>query len=133
MGIRKKAWLWGVVTLVPGICFVAFSTSDNVRAAVFVTQNTGEMCHYAKPIDVPNAYKRTFPNGESVAIRMEHACCTGAGFNATVLYGSDGHVFADTKRCFCGYEEMAFSLEHVPAHSLSEFLKESRLDLSKVR
>lgn len=62
-----------------------------------------------------------FPSGEWVAIAMEHACCTGAGFNAVVVYDSHGKIRTNTERCFCGYEELGSFVSKIHASTLAEF------------
>ncbi|MGV3722182.1 MAG: hypothetical protein ACO1SX_14830 [Actinomycetota bacterium] len=66
-------------------------------------------------------YTRRFANGEWVAAVHAHACCSGGGFDATVLYDSRGELRADRSHRFCGVEALEAELEDLPARSLSEF------------
>ena len=66
-------------------------------------------------------YRRTFANGDWVAVKMEHACCSGAGFDATVFYDSSGKVYCDTSYTFCGYEVLNKCLNKIKADSLKDF------------
>jgi hypothetical protein len=52
---------------------------------------------------------------------MEHECCSGAGFNATIFKDSHGKTLVDRSYSFCGYESFC----HVfgEAKSLDEFYK----------
>jgi hypothetical protein len=66
-------------------------------------------------------YLRSFPNGQWVAAQMEHACCDGAGFNASVYYDSNGLTQYDTTHCFCGYEGLCGELNEIEASDLTRF------------
>ncbi len=133
MNYWKKALLSYKAILSCGVCWTialcvwGTDVFAQLHAVEFIAANAHEMRRYARPQDVPNAYVRTFDSGESIAVRMEHACCSGAGFNATVLYGSDGKVLVDTEHCFCGYEGMVFELKSIPAGSLAEFIDGTHL------
>jgi hypothetical protein len=64
---------------------------------------------------------RTFPSGEWYVATCEHACCSGAGFDATVIRDSTGAIYADKTHTFCGVEGMAEDLSYIKADSLAEF------------
>jgi len=66
-------------------------------------------------------YLRTFPSGEWLIATCEHSCCSGAGFDATVIRDSTGAIYADATHCFCGIEEMSSEFERVPAGTLAAF------------
>lgn len=63
---------------------------------------------------------RVFPSGEWLVATCEHSCCSGAGFDATVIRDSTGAIYADTTHTFCGSEGLAAELgeRSVPAASL---------------
>ena len=42
-------------------------------------------------------------DGTWVAVVMEHACCTGAGFNATLYRTSRGALYLDSDSSYCGF------------------------------
>jgi hypothetical protein len=69
-------------------------------------------------------FTRTFPNGEWVAAICEHACCSGRGFNATVVYDSEGVVRVNRTHCYCGMEALMSEMGDLPAESLVEFYRE---------
>ena len=52
---------------------------------------------------------------------FEHSCCSGAGFDATVIRDSAGAIYADTTHTFCGIEGISGELSAVSADSLSGF------------
>lgn len=99
----------------------------NPRSEKFVKHwvTTFKKCPNLKAVkSLPNAYRiyiRTFKNGEWVAISMEHECCSGAGFNATVFYDSQHKMYADTTYSFCGLEGLAGELGEIKATSLKAF------------
>lgn len=66
---------------------------------------------------------RTFPSGEWIIATCEHSCCSGAGFDATVIRDSAGTIYTDTTHTFCGIEGMSSTLSEygTPATSLTSF------------
>ncbi len=107
----------GIVTLI-GFCLL----SPTLYTEQFIRESIAEMRRYNDPLQVPGVvYKRRFADGSAIAICMEHACCSGRGYNATVIYDSEGKVFVNTERIFCGYEELSYDMSAVPAKSLAEF------------
>jgi hypothetical protein len=77
---------------------------------------------------------RTLPSGEWFIATCEHSCCSGAGFDATVIRDSTGAIYADTTHTFCGIEGLGEELgaRSVPASSLQSFyLALSQLKLKK--
>lgn len=115
-----KALCWGliagIITLI-GFCFL----SPSIYTEQFIVESIAEMRRFKDPMLVPEAYKRRFADGSSIAIFMEHACCSGRGYNVTVIYDSNGHIFVNTERSFCGFEELSSDMSSVPAKSLSDF------------
>lgn len=102
----------------PAVTFVADSARDFQRLGSLKAMKN-------LPIE-KRPYTRTFANGEWIAVQMEYSCCSGAGFNATVIYDSKGHLSFDTTRTFCGYEEMSSDLSSVKAGSLKDFYRNVR-------
>jgi len=77
-------------------------------------------------------FLREFPSGEWLIGTCEHSCCSGAGFDATVIRDSKGAVFADTSHTFCGIEAMYSELGGIPADNLAGFYgKQKLLDLHR--
>ena len=66
-------------------------------------------------------YIRQFPNGQWVAVKMEHSCCSGAGFDASVFLDSTRIIRYDKTYSFCGYEGLCGELEKVQATELDGF------------
>ena len=66
-------------------------------------------------------FVRTFASGEWFIATCEHSCCSGAGFDATVIRDNTGAIYADTTHTFCGMEGISAELGEVPAESLSTF------------
>ena len=66
-------------------------------------------------------YIREFTNGQWVAVTMEHACCSGAGFNGSVFFDNTRTIRYDTTHSFCGYEGLCGELGNVQAKNLAEF------------
>ena len=66
---------------------------------------------------------RVLPSGEWFVTTCEHSCCSGAGFDATVIRDSTGAIYADTTHTFCGIEGLGEELgeQRVPATSLPAF------------
>ena len=76
-------------------------------------------------------FVHTFASGEWFVATCEHSCCSGAGFDATVIRDSTGAIFADTSHTFCGIEGMASDLRDAAGDSLPEFY--SHLKMLKLR
>ena len=53
-------------------------------------------------------------DGSWVSVVMEHACCTGAGFDATLYVTSSGEAYLDTTTRYCGAFDLADSLHVLP-------------------
>jgi len=53
---------------------------------------------------------RVLPSGEWFVATCEHSCCSGAGFDATVIRDSTGAIYADTTHTFCGIEGLGGEL-----------------------
>jgi hypothetical protein len=66
-------------------------------------------------------FVRQFKNDEWIAVRMEHSCCSGKGFDATVICDSNKRIQVDTEHTFCGYEGLSCELRRIKATSLPEF------------
>ena len=49
-------------------------------------------------------------DGSWVAVAMEHAWCTGAGFNATIYVISSGAAYLDPSTCYCGWFPLGYEL-----------------------
>lgn len=79
-------------------------------------------------------YIQTFKNGEWVAATCEHACCSGAGYNATVFYDSQRKIYYDTTYSFCGLEGLGGELGKAKATSLQTFYPQlCQLSLNEVK
>ena len=66
---------------------------------------------------------RVLPSGEWFVTTCEHSCCSGAGYDATVIRDSTGAIYADTTHSFCGIEGLGEELgeQRIPATSLPAF------------
>ncbi len=71
-------------------------------------------------------------DGSWVALVMEHACCTGAGFNATLYVTSKGEAYLDAESCYCGFSPLTWELEELPVGTTSEFLTALRTNGKKL-
>lgn len=65
-------------------------------------------------------------DGSWVAVVMEHACCTGAGFNATLFVTSAREAYLDDQTGSCTWEVLASDLQTYPIQSAAEFLAAAR-------
>ena len=91
--------------------------------------DTAKRLEQSEPVIV-----RSLPSGEWFIATCEHSCCSGAGFDATVIRDSTGAIYADTTHTFCGIEGLGGELsEHLaPATSLAAFYSGlSQLKLQK--
>lgn len=66
-------------------------------------------------------------DGGWVSIVMEHDCCTGAGFNATLYVTSGGDSFLDMKTCYCGSRPLAEEISRYSRASPKAFLADVRV------
>ena len=62
-----------------------------------------------------------FPPGESLSVILEHACCSGAGFNAVAVRTSTGIDYQGFQR-YCGVKGFVFAMEDYAFDSLTEAL-----------
>lgn len=60
-------------------------------------------------------------DGTWIAVVMEHACCTGAGFNATLYVTSEGDTYLDSDTCYCGFMPLAEELMTHDKKSIDSF------------
>jgi hypothetical protein len=77
---------------------------------------------------------RVFASGEWIVATCEYSCCSGAGFDATVIRDSTGATYANTGHNFCGIEGLGEGLGEysVPAASLPAFYSGlSKLNLQR--
>ena len=61
-------------------------------------------------------------DGSWVAVVMEHSCCTGAGFDATLYVASTGGTFLDLDSSYCGWMPLGDEIHNYPKTGISEFL-----------
>ncbi len=61
-------------------------------------------------------------DGSWVAVVMEHACCTGAGFDATLYVTSTGEVYLDPESRYCGWLPLGGEIYAYPKRDIAEFL-----------
>ena len=61
-------------------------------------------------------------DGSWTAIVMEHDCCTGAGFNATLYVTSAGEAYLDAESCYCGWLPLGEEIYEYPKISVAGFL-----------
>jgi hypothetical protein len=61
-----------------------------------------------------------FKAGGSALVILEHACCSGAGFDAVAIRTSDGQEFAGEKN-YCGLEGFRFDLDAGSTDDLASF------------
>lgn len=65
-------------------------------------------------------------DGSWVAVVMEHHCCTGAGFDATLYVASDGQAWLDSETCYCGFLPLDGELHEYSRQSIPAFLASVR-------
>ena len=61
-----------------------------------------------------------FEGGGSASVILEHACCSGAGFDAVAIRTSDGQEFVADKN-YCGLEGFRFDLNADSTKNLASF------------
>jgi len=61
-----------------------------------------------------------FEGGGSASVILEHACCSGAGFDAVAIRTSDGQEFVADKN-YCGLEGFRFDLDADSTKNLPTF------------
>ncbi|WFB34963.1 hypothetical protein P3T73_12420 [Kiritimatiellota bacterium B12222] len=72
----------------------------------------------AKP-ESEDIEKIALPSGEHYFVLLEHACCTGAGFDAVVIRDSNGSIYT-AKQNYCGIEGFYGELASKNLLNLSE-------------
>lgn len=68
----------------------------------------------------------TMSDGSWVAVVMEHHCCTGAGFDATLYVTSTGETHLDSESCYCGWLPLGDEIYEYPKTSSAAFLASVR-------
>ncbi|MDA3799191.1 MAG: hypothetical protein PF692_08945 [Kiritimatiellae bacterium] len=109
--------------------FMSFSSEpDKLGSYRFVSENANFFMSHSSLEELRDlsdkgeyVWIQEFDNGEWVAIRMEHSCCSGAGFDATVIFDSNHNIKYDREYTFCGYEALSGMLNEINAEGLSEF------------
>lgn len=61
-------------------------------------------------------------DGTWVAVVMEHHCCTGAGFDATLYVTSEGETWLDSDTCYCGWESLEWDMAEYSKKDIRSFL-----------
>jgi hypothetical protein len=64
----------------------------------------------------------TMSDGSWVAVVMEHHCCTGAGFDATLYVTSSGEAYLDSDTCYCGWMPLGDEIYTCPKTRVADFL-----------
>jgi hypothetical protein len=132
MALRKRMTralkLTAAAVILGYVSYVVYATSpleEERRKAAFIVEwsTTFRLAQSLDLMKQTGAYTRTFPNGQWVAAVCEHSCCSGRGFDATVVYDSEGVVLAERSYRFCGMETMWSEMDSVPARSVDEFYR----------
>lgn len=58
-------------------------------------------------------------SGESFKVILDHACCSGAGFDAVAIYTSDGEKYYSTKN-YCGIEGFYAAIQRSASKDLDQ-------------
>jgi hypothetical protein len=138
--VRSNALAFGLAAIL--LLAVTTTIAWAIRPTVFVRSWTARLRPCKSLTDIALLPERDriltqeFSNGEWVAGVMEHSCCSGAGFDATIFKDSRGKIFVDRTYSFCGYEELE-QLFGPTIRSLDEFYsalkKDYRLKLTEQR
>ena len=108
--------------LLAGFLLPLFSTA-NARASRFIHSKGALLKNCESYADAQRVaqFARKFSDGTWVAVISEHACSSGAGFDATIFYDSSGIMRVDKTHHFCGTEGLENELSRVTASTLREF------------
>jgi len=98
--------------------------------ARFVRQWRSDLRSCSDPDSAKTLLKRNKEGGEAVtmsdgswvAVVMEHSCCTGAGFNATLYVVSTGETYLDSESCYCGWLPLGEEIYGYPKTSVHDFI-----------
>ena len=125
-----------LVCLTLGVGFLAYENSPLAaqrRKEAFINDWSRRLsaAHTLDRIKPLGIYTRTFPNSEWVAAICQHSCCSGSGYDATVIYDSLGVTRIDRSYTFCGMVTLSTDMDKVPAQSTHELYRglEERLGL----
>ena len=83
-----------------------------------------------------NIFVYKFDNDEWLIGRCESSCCSGAGYNISIIHDSQGCTYMNTDYSFCGneIEEIVRRFEEAnsrPPRSLEDFYKHTPIHLVK--
>jgi hypothetical protein len=86
--------------------FLLAGASTKVKTKAFYAESRAVLLAIKTPVrpgGSDHAMICTLPSGDWYAVRLEHACCTGAGFDAVMIKDSQGQFYTAEKN-YCGYE-----------------------------
>jgi hypothetical protein len=79
-------------------------------------------CIYTSSGENPDFfYKKTFENGEWLIAVNADSCKGGAGYNASVFYGSDGIIYYQIGYKYCGQADFQNKLNEINTGDLTSF------------
>jgi hypothetical protein len=121
---QKLRWiiLFVVCLIVAGFVLPLLLNRDT-QASDFISKQSARIrqCKTLQDSEQAAHFTRSFSDGTWVAVMSEHACSSGAGFDATVFYDSENIVRFDKLHHFCGLEGLHNELTKISADSLREF------------
>jgi len=68
-------------------------------------------------------YFRKFKNGDWIIVAVEHSCCVGAGFDATLIKDNRNRIYFDFKYTWCGIPMLANKFSSIKADSVKIFFE----------
>lgn len=89
-----------IVLVVIGGLLILTRTSNSKLIADFYQKSRAELAAIHAPRQGDTSL---LPSGEWYAIRLEHSCCSGFGFDAVMIRDSEGKYYTAEKN-YCGYE-----------------------------
>jgi hypothetical protein len=126
---RQQALFLGMlcVLTLAFLASVATYSNPSVRAALFI-RYWGTRFRSVRTIEdarrmarLTDAVFKELPSGDWFMAVCEHSCCSGAGFDATVIHDSAGATYTDTTYTFCGMEALWCELGSTDARNLRQF------------
>ncbi len=125
-----SAILWRCIVLSIGPAYYAYKWTKDFNK--LKTIYDAEKCSQTDR----DIFVYKFENGEWLIARCESSCCSGAGYNISIIHDSQGCTYMNTDYSFCGNEigEIVQRFEGAnsrPPRSLDDFYQHTPIHLVK--
>jgi hypothetical protein len=142
--IRRLLLIALIITIALPIAYVAFGVLWYHIAPTYYAHKWSNDFSKIKTIHDAEEYSQgnrdlfvyKFENDEWMIARCETSCCSGAGYNISIIHDSRGETYMNTEYSFCGREISEIisrfrDKNSRPPKSLDDFYKNTAIPLTK--